>query len=171
MIDNRVSRFVRQCRRQFFVPQHASRTSGQETDGRRLERPQLGLRGRPRSAKEPGSGPRRSTEVQTNSGTSTCASVRHEGHRGPLISLIICENDREQSWYVCGRARYVRERRLRAVRTCAKKLTFNFLICGDHACDATVVLSVFGCRGRQLDPGKWTVFTFIQTTFSFYCYD
>ena len=33
----------------------------------------------------------------------------------PLSPSFIFENDRGQSWYVCGRVRYVRERQLRAL--------------------------------------------------------
>lgn len=40
-------------------------------------------------------------------------ALRRDLYKSPL-SLVICENDRGKSWYVCGQARYVREPQLRA---------------------------------------------------------
>src|ERR1700730_295063 len=49
-------------------------------------------------------------------------ALRRDHHKSPL-PVVICENDRGQSWYVCGQARYGREPQLRALSPlCARRV-------------------------------------------------
>src|ERR1700730_13714037 len=63
----------------------------------------------------------------------TRLTLRRDRYKSPL-AVVICENDRGRSWYVCGQARYGREPQLRAPSPlCARRVRDDGPPDGDDA--------------------------------------